>query len=519
MKKVYYDIETAKWKEILSVEIRNGIFSNIKSKDINDFEEVEEYILPGFIDAHIHILEDPYQITSSKDTLKETFELLWERAVINLNEALDSGVTTVKDLGGRFFISINIRDMIEKSNLDFPNFVTSGCYFSRNGGHCDNRGAILINSTTEFYNHLQHLKDNNIEFVKILNDKQVFPDAELKSMVDSAHKFGMIVSIHAFHNDTALSAVKAGVDILEHAADFSDELLEIIEARGVIVVPTYVSAYDGCFTSCEDLDCDISDNLLKEWYESECKVINKLFDRNIKVALGSDGGFLGTPCNSVIREIRLLHEHFNISIEKLMKSANIITPQTIRRDNQIGLIKNGYFADYICYEKNPLLDLGQLDTPKKVFLKGKEIKREKTQYRLLSQEDAIQLMDYLSNPFFDCGNIDDFWNLEELKEWFSNKNDVCAGAFIEGKLIGFCLTHLHAEVHKVHLENIFVIDEYRKQGIAHNLFDYMKNQYSKKLSNIRLIGLVNCSNKKALDFLVKEKLILGDKMIWTQLNI
>lgn len=520
MKTVFYAVEEEKWKELLSFEIHNGIFSAVESRDIVDFTKVEEYILPGFIDAHIHILEDPYKTVSCEDIPNETFDVLWKRAIKNLNDALTVGVTTVKDLGGRFFASVDVKDKIDNSNLNLPNFHTTGCYFSRIGGHGANRGAILIGNISEFNNHLQFLKNRKIEFVKILNDKKVFSDEELKFIIDLAHDFGMLVSVHAFNYETALSAVNAGTDILEHVCDLPEELLDIIENKGVIVVPTYVSAFDSCCNSCEGLGEDISEDLLKEWYVSECKVIPKLFDRNIKVALGSDSGFLGTPCGSIIREIQLLHKHFNINIEKIMKSAYIVTPLTIKRGNQVGLIKKGYSADFICYKENPLHDLKQLEMPNKVFLRGKETEISRIKYRLLSKEDAAQVIKHLYNPFFDCGNINDSWSIEEIEAWLSNRNDICVGAFIEKKLIGFCLTHFHTAVHKVHMENIFVIDKYRKQGVAHNLFYLIKKHYSQKEDKkIRFIGLVDVNNDKALEFLANEEMTIGNKMIWVQLNI
>lgn len=519
MIRVFYDVEEQKWKELLSMNIHNGIFHSLESRNINDFTDVGEYILPGFIDAHVHILEDPYQVVSCDDIQRETFHTLWYRAFNNLNEALSVGVTSIKDLGGRYFTSIDIRDKIAEQEYNLPSFYTSGCYFSRTGGHCENRGAILIDKISEFEKYLHFLRENEIRFVKILNDEQVFSEIELQSMITMAHQYEMLVSVHCFHNDIALSAVKAGVDILEHVADYSDELLEIIKSKDVIVIPTFVSAYDSCTTSCEGLDCDISDSLLKEWYEGECKVIPKLFDRNIRVALGSDGGFLGTPCNSVIREIQLLHKYFNISIERLLHSAFITTPQTIIHNKKIGLIKQGYVADFICYEENPLINLMQLEHPIKVFVKGKEFKINEIEYRKLVKEDAEKMCDYLTNPLFDCCNINDFWSTEELQAWFSNTKDICVGAFIGNEMIGFCLTHFHEEVHKVHLENIFVKRMYRKKGIAHNLFNYVKKTYLQIGEKVRFIGLVNQFNPKALEFLEKEDMTIGDKMIWVQLNI
>ena len=99
---VYYDAEFRKWYELVHMDIENGYFSRIESYAVDIASKpFSKYILPGFIDAHVHLLEDPYSIEHSDLIYHKSFENLWLCAKKNMQDALKGGVTSVKDLGGR----------------------------------------------------------------------------------------------------------------------------------------------------------------------------------------------------------------------------------------------------------------------------------------------------------------------------------------------------------------------------------------------------------------------------------
>lgn len=372
----FYDAETSKWQEIIDLEVDNGKFINVKCSEIDVFSnDISRFILPGFIDAHVHLLEDPYTIEQSDLIYSRTFDELWEIAKKNMKDALKGGVTSLKDLGGRQYASIALKRRIEwdRDNEGLPRFYTSGCYFTKPKGHGANRGAIIIYDIGNYLDNLLLLKNAGIRFIKILHSEEMLHLCDLKKMVELAHDNGMIVSVHAYHNSTAMEAVNAGADILEHAGDYSDDLLDLMNYKGTIIVPTYVSACDSSEENCKGLGGDINMHIIKQWLNDERKVIPKLFERNIQVALGTDACFPGTACNSLAREISTLYNEFGISIEKLMYSANVITPKTIGMSERLGRIKRGYFADYLCYDRNPFDSIDNIHFPKEVWVNGRRV--------------------------------------------------------------------------------------------------------------------------------------------------
>src|SRR5262249_13520762 len=93
-------------------------------------------VLPGLIDAHTHIgsRADRYEaIAKFKDTPCQSAFAAVKHAKITL----ESGVTTIRDLGGRPFLAVDLRASIDEGFIPGPRVVASGPGISITGGHGD----------------------------------------------------------------------------------------------------------------------------------------------------------------------------------------------------------------------------------------------------------------------------------------------------------------------------------------------------------------------------------------------
>lgn len=509
---VCYDPEKKIWRNVVSGHVEAGKFVGLTFSEDVDLTSIEKYIIPGFIDAHCHLLEYPYDCSLRKED-----RLLPNIALNNALEAARGGVTSLKDMGGYGYKAIEIIKMLV--NFKTPRLFSSGCYFTVPGGHCSDHGAIEVDSMDAFVQSMKPLIANKIPFCKIINSDTGFELDLLSQMVQYAHSNGMIVSCHAYTEKAASVAVLAGTDTLEHAGDYSDELINLIKEKDIIVVPTYVAAIDS-ENNPVDL-ADVDETVIAEWVRGENTVIPKLFKRGIKVALGSDSGFLGTPCNSLLREIELLHSNFCIELSELLYSAYIITPLAVGMGNSLGKIESGYFADYLCYQDNPLDDIKVLMQPQEVYVNGSrvdQVLQDQVIIRRLTNDDTGSLASYLQHYYFDCAELDDFWTDDEINAWVNDSNDYCTGAFSDGKIVGFCLTHHHKTANKVHIENIWVDDSYRSQGVAQYLLFDVIAFYRSSFPKVRFVSLVDSANEAAIPLMLKNDFTKGHRMYWMQYN-
>ena len=142
--------------------------------------------------------------------------------------------------------------------------------------------------------------------------------------------------------------------------------------------------------------------------------------------------------------------------------------------------------------------------------------------RHLVRKDAAQLAErvrqvseFLVNP-----NAPDAWTLEDLEAWLLEEGELCSGAFLHGTLVGFCLAHLHRATCKLHIENIFVMQNYQRARIAARLLSSTIDCAQRNCRRrMRVVALVRSANEKAQAFFANQGLQRGEAMLWYQENL
>lgn len=137
----------------------------------------------------------------------------------------------------------------------------------------------------------------------------------------------------------------------------------------------------------------------------------------------------------------------------------------------------------------------------------------------LSIEDAEYILGTLDTSFFDCANMHDHWSKNEICRWIENENDLCLGAYSEGNIVGYCLSHFAKSINKVYIENIFVDPTFRRQGVGRKLLNHLQIEYANDFFHCRFIALVQADNNAAIQLLSKQGYNSGNLMLWLQKNL
>ncbi|MES3006105.1 MAG: GNAT family N-acetyltransferase [Patescibacteria group bacterium] len=107
-----------------------------------------------------------------------------------------------------------------------------------------------------------------------------------------------------------------------------------------------------------------------------------------------------------------------------------------------------------------------------------------------------------------------FWLKDQLSAWCQSENDVCLVAEVEGKIVGFSLYAMHVPTKKVTWENLYILPEMRKMGIASKLIEEGLNQVKEK-GYAYIMGCVNASDKDGfVTYVEKFGFKKGHEMIW-----
>ena len=220
-------------------------------------------LLPGFIDAHVHIADD-HDDDWAKGIYNGMLRFPAEQAfhaAHNARVTLEAGFTTVRVVGAPDFVDVSLRNAINDGLTEGPRMLVAGHAIGSTGGHCDsapyptNRvvpaGPMegVCNGPEECRLATRDQMKYGADVIKIcasggvlsesdpVDVPQLTPD-ELHAIMSEAHSWGRKVAAHAHGDRAARLAVEAGVDSIEHGSFVQPDTLQLMKAKGVYLVPT-----------------------------------------------------------------------------------------------------------------------------------------------------------------------------------------------------------------------------------------------------------------------------------------
>jgi imidazolonepropionase-like amidohydrolase len=182
-------------------------------------------LLPGLIDIHQHLAFD-----ASDDPVARLLECddatLLLRMRMAALQALAGGVTTIRDLGDRNYVSLTLRDWFRRGPEVGPEILASGPPITVTGGHCWFLGGEA-DGPDALRQAVHDRVSRGVDVIKIMvtggymtanfgvHESQ-YTLEELTTAVTSAHEFGLRIAAHAYGGQGIVDAMEAGVDSIEH---------------------------------------------------------------------------------------------------------------------------------------------------------------------------------------------------------------------------------------------------------------------------------------------------------------
>src|SRR6516162_8820340 len=330
-------------------------------------------IMPGLIDGHVHLGLDG----GSAPVARMRAETDEQQLVLMLRSARDLlgvGVTTARDLGGRGYLTVVVRDAIAGGLARGPRMVVAASPVTVTGGHCWFMGAEA-DSEDDLRRMVRTHHKHGADLVKVMATGGFmttgsapwyaqFTTAQLAVIVEEAARVDKPVAAHAHGTEGIRRAVEAGVTTIEHCSFvtetnercFSEALAARIAERGIIVCPTisgnapYVADLTGIVVG------------------AHAKAMHEM---GVRIIAGTDAGVDNNPHHQYVGGLEYL-------VTLGFQPAQVLAMATTEAAAALGLgaitgrLAPGYEADLLLVDGDPQADIAVLRALRRVIARGRD---------------------------------------------------------------------------------------------------------------------------------------------------
>ncbi|MBU0463820.1 MAG: amidohydrolase family protein [Proteobacteria bacterium] len=339
------------------------------SEDTHKIPMGDATLFPGFIDCHVHLVmsgsPDPIGALAGESAVITTI-----KAVKNAQKTLEAGITTVRDMGGKDGIDLELKKAIESGLIKGPRVLASGRLICMTGGHgwpvgreADGPDEVRRAAREQIKagaDQVKFMATGGVLTAAVEPGSAQLTYEEMKAGIEEAHKAGKKTATHAMGSQGILDALHAGIDSIEHGIYLTDEIISFMKKNSVFFVPTIAALYHigkmGIAAGIPAWAVE-KNNIVAPHHKESVKKAHKA---GVAIAMGTDAG---TPFNyhgKNLMEIPLLVRHGLSPMEALI-AATSTASQVLGLENIIGTIEPGKIADLVLVRNNPLEDINILN--------------------------------------------------------------------------------------------------------------------------------------------------------------
>jgi imidazolonepropionase-like amidohydrolase len=331
-------------------------------------------LLPGFIDAHAHLLHSE---GASEDSMVGEAVSLSEadralRATMFSAQALRAGFTTVRDLGNSGQgTDVSLRRAIRAGWVKGPRVIAStralapplGQFARLSPAHraLATQEYAVVRTAEEATAAVVDALADGAEVIKVIVD--VAPPRELDgpildAIVARAHTAKVKVAAHCVSEEAAARAVAAGVDSIEHGYALSDATLSLMAKKGIALVPTDypLRFYDAFAPASPPEERQATLEHFATFRATSKQRLQRAKAKGVPIVFGSDA-YAVTPLNDRGREMALVFEAYaesGLTPLEVLRSATSTAAKHLSLEGGTLAVKGR--ADVIAVEGNPLTD-------------------------------------------------------------------------------------------------------------------------------------------------------------------
>ncbi len=374
-----------------------GTRESVRAPDgatVRELDYGDATILPGLVDCHVH-LNGIGDGRAGDELVTLPDEVLTVQTAQNARRHLYTGVTSLRDCGGKNRTTFMLRQAAEMGIVPSPRLVLAGRPVAIIGGHLSYFG-IEATGPTECRAAVRQLVKEGADFIKITATggstrtsnslRPSFNVDELTAICEEAHKFGKHAAAHCHSSQAMLNVLDAGIDTIIHgdfrepdgSETFRPEIADRIAEQGVFVNKTIGGSVAGMriLEAEGDLSEEQKGQLDETRRSSEMRLghFARMREAGVMMAAGSDSAWGLYQMGDFQTEIEA-HVRGGMSNMEAIVAATRDSARSCWTDGSVGTLEPGKQADILVVDGDPLEDINQLRHVADVFLAGDRVDR------------------------------------------------------------------------------------------------------------------------------------------------
>lgn len=358
----------------------------IPNEYLNVIDAEENFILPGFIDVHVHLMTEGF---GREETLYTPHSLYFYNALDFMKKTIDAGVTSARDAG---LADVGVKIALENGQITGPRLQISISPLTITGGHFDfwlTSGFDvkpmypgfpdgIADGAEGVRKKVREVMRAGADFIKVMvtggvisaNDRPEHPQftpEELDIIVEESKFRELQVVAHAHGTRGIINAVKAGVNSIEHGTCLDDESIGLMLEKNTYLVPTFLAMKINKEMA-EDESSSIPD-----WSREDAIRMEKVHENNIrraynagvKIVMGTDSGVV--PHGQNLKELGYFCDMGMDPMEAILAGTKRAA-ESLGWDDKVGTVEKGKFADIVISKTNPLKNIKSLGNPDNIIL-------------------------------------------------------------------------------------------------------------------------------------------------------
>jgi imidazolonepropionase-like amidohydrolase len=332
-------------------------------------------LLPGLVDTHVHLAFDastePVANLAARDD-----DAVVESMTQAARTAVLGGVTTVRDLGDRNYLSLQLR-----GRPDLPTILCAGPPITTIGGHCHFLGGAIEDGVDHARAAVRDHAERGVDVIKIMasggnltpgthQELAQFTPEEMVALVDEAHRLGLPVTAHAHATAGVANAVAAGVDGLEHVSFWSAEgvdspieLMQLITDRRIVVGAT--AGLDPAKLAIAAPPPELAVRI-----PGIIANLARMVAMGAVVVVGTDAGIAPPKPHDVLRHALPMMQMGGLAPIDALRAITSVAAAACGLGTVKGRLESGFDADILAVDGDPVADPDALHRIQAVYARG-----------------------------------------------------------------------------------------------------------------------------------------------------